>query len=62
MYRLIFLDYSMPDLDGPQVARRIREIVSGSPALDAASDPYICCASAYSEAGFKKQAFEAGMN
>ena len=24
MYKIIFLDYSMPDMDGPQVSRAIR--------------------------------------
>ena len=28
MYKIIFLDYSMPDLDGPCVAVKIRKILS----------------------------------
>ena len=51
MYKLILLDYSMPDLDGPQVAKAIRAHFEDNGLLDLR--PYICCVSAYTEASFK---------
>ena len=53
MYQLIMLDYSMPDLDGPQVAIQIRELIFENEHLGEAKDPYICCCTAYAEASFK---------
>ena len=48
-YKLILLDYSMPDMDGPQTAIEI---------LDKAREvqvplPYICCLTAYTENEFR---------
>lgn len=45
MYKLIFLDYSMQGMDGPEVATRIRQM------LDQANvaQPFICCCTAYVE-------------
>ena len=58
VYKLVMLDYSMPELDGPQTAIRIRQVCR-----DANVDqPYICCVTAYSEAHYKRSAKEAGMN
>ena len=57
-FRLVILDYSMPEKDGPQTAMEIRDLceANGLPV------PFICCATAYSEASFKRNAIEAGMN
>lgn len=62
MYKLILLDYSMPEMDGPQVARAIREIMSGCILLEEADAPYICCCSAYEADDYKKSALDAGMH
>ena len=62
MYQLIMLDYSMPDLDGPQVAIRIRELILENEHLGETKVPYICCCTAYAEASFKKKAKAAGMD
>ena len=56
MYSLIICDYSMPEMDGPQVARAIRSMLEGI------SQPLICCCTAYSEATFKESAYRAGMD
>ena len=58
VYKLIMLDYSMPELDGPQTAIRIRQVCEEAD-ID---QPYICCVTAYSEAHYKRSAKEAGMN
>ena len=34
MYKIILLDYSMPEMDGPQVATEIRKIFQNSVLLD----------------------------
>ena len=62
MYQVILLDYSMPDLDGPQVAQRIRQFYYDNPLLTKDQVPYICCCTAYREANFKKKAMQAGMD
>ena len=62
MYKVILLDYSMPEMDGPQVAAEIRRIFQNSVLLDTESVPYICCCTAYSEATFKRQALASGMD
>ena len=51
MYKLIILDYSMPEMDGPQVAIELRKMLSSNVFLGARM-PYICCCSAYSEASY----------
>lgn len=58
MFKLILLDYSMSDLDGPTVSLQVREMLSkhGMP------QPHICCCSAYTEASFVDEALASGMN
>lgn len=63
MYKLILLDFSMPDIDGPEVARQARVIFEEQGKSDAdISNPVICCCTAYTEATFMREAFLAGMN
>ena len=53
MYRIILLDYSMPEMDGPQVAMEIRRILKQSILhLEEDRMPYLCCCTAYAEASF----------
>ena len=65
MFKLILLDYSMPELDGPSTAKEIRRI-SGqslkneSQCLIAA--PYICCLTAYQHEDYEEVALASGMN
>ena len=62
MYKLILLDYSMPEMDGPQVAVAIRSLFRTSILVTEIDTPYICCCTAYGEAAFKKKALSAGMD
>ena len=62
MYKLILLDYSMPEMDGPQVAIAIRNIFKTRIILSEINTPYICCCTAYCDAAFKRQALSAGMD
>ena len=63
MYKLILLDYSMPDMDGPEVARQARKFFKEHSTSEADRlDPVICCCTAYTDATFMRQAFLAGMN
>ena len=60
-YKLILLDYSMPEMDGPEVARLMRQVCDNLSCSQCM--PYIVCCSAYGgENSFKRQALEAGMN
>ena len=52
------MDYSMPEMDGPQVATELRQILD----MTGIEAPYICCCTAYGEASFKKMALDAGMD
>ena len=54
MYKVIFLDYSMPDMDGPKVATEIRKMVSKRLRADYRQSPYICCCTAYTDASYKR--------
>ena len=59
MYKIIILDYSMPDMDGPQVAMKITEMFVSKLLLQ---KPFICYCTSYSEAHFMRKAIEAGMD
>jgi len=62
MYKVILLDYSMPEMDGPQVATEIRRMLSNSILAGDAQVPFICCCTAYAEASFKGRALQLGMD
>ncbi len=63
MYQIVFLDYSMPEMDGPQVALGMQKIIAQSGLVIADEDqPYVCCFTAYDKASFKSSALEAGMH
>ena len=49
MYKIIFLDYSMDGMDGPDVAIKIRRLVQEANLCQ----PIICCCTAYSEVTFE---------
>ena len=48
MYKLILMDYSLPDMEGPDVAKQARSFIRKnlSTALDRL-DPVICCCTSY---------------
>ena len=59
IYKIIFLDYSMPEMDGPMVVQEIHKILADYSDIEI---PYICCVTAYAEASFKARAIESGMD
>ena len=58
MYKIIILDYSMPHMDGPQVALEIRQRLNDTNI----ETPYICCCTAYEVSTFKEKAASFGMD
>lgn len=48
MYRLILLDYSMPEMDGPECSREIKKLFYQSSVFLVEQKPFICCCTAYS--------------
>lgn len=57
-YELIFLDYSMPLMDGPEFAVLARQLLDRENIVQ----PYICCCTSYTSSAFYDKAFEAGMD
>ena len=43
MYKTVLLDFSMPDMDGPETARQMRSLLAKHDAFQ----PFIICCSAY---------------
>lgn len=66
MYKLVLLDYNMPEMDGPAVAKRIHELFRSNSLLLSTTDtkdrPYIVCCSAYEADEIIKSALDAGMD
>ena len=61
MYKLILMDYSMPDCDGPTATKLIRKLVIERQNM-AGVQPIICCLTAYSEQQYKDSAIRSGMD
>ena len=57
MYKLILLDFSMLDMNGPAVASQIRDLYN-----NCSDEPFICCCTAYGDAAYIEQALQSGMN
>ena len=61
MYKLILMDFSMPECDGPQATKNIRKYLSDEGKAN--SDYlFICCLTAYSESTYQNIAKEAGVD
>ena len=60
MFKIVILDYEMPEMDGPAVARKIVKMFSGD--VLQSELPFICCCSAYTRNDYKNKAIKAGMN
>lgn len=58
MYQIVFLDFSMPGMDGPEVATKLIQVLKESNI----EKPNICCCTAYSEESFKRKALAVGMD
>ena len=50
MYKLILMDFSMPECDGPAATKRIRKYLTKK---KCDKQPMICCCTAYSETEFR---------
>mmetsp|Transcript_21461 Transcript_21461/g.26391 ORF Transcript_21461/g.26391 Transcript_21461/m.26391 type:complete len:102 (+) Transcript_21461:2012-2317(+) len=61
-YKLILSDYSMPKMDGPELATAIRALLSASGLPESEKAPYLCCVTAYASPSFEKKALDAGMD
>jgi len=58
MYKTILLDFSMPDMDGPETARQMRSLLAQHDAFQ----PFIICCTAYDTDHFIEIVYEAGMD
>ena len=57
MYKLILIDFSMPDMNGPDLAKLIVGMINDT----GLSLPYIGCVTSYMEESFRQQVLAAGM-
>ena len=59
-YKLILMDYSMPNCNGSDATKQIRMFLfSQAPHLQ---QPFICCVMSYVERSYQQEVLEAGMN
>ena len=58
MFKLILLDFCLEDMDGPQIYKRIKEMLQ----KEGLKTPFVCCCTAYTEPVFEQQALQAGMD
>ena len=49
MFKLILMDYSLAEMNGPEITRQVRTYLDEN-GID---QPYICCCSAYLDDAFK---------
>ena len=59
LYDIIFMDYSMPGLDGLQTTAEIRKICKAN---NIKARPMIICLTAYTEEEYRRRALESGMD
>ena len=58
MYKLILLDYSMPEMDGLEVAARMVELLKSVQL----PKPFICCVTSYTDLSYRTRALASGMD
>jgi len=62
MYRLMMVDFCMPEMDGPTFTRHVRKTISKHQAKTRGSEnsslvqPHICCCTGYMDSSFKETA------
>jgi len=61
MFKIILMDYSMPEMDGPMAVTKMKTLFERN-RINVSQQPYICCCSAYEDAALRKRADEAGMD
>lgn len=63
MYKLILMDFSMPNCDGPTATKLIRKFIAEhSSTSNQLRQPYICFMTAYGEKKMKRVAEGSGCN
>lgn len=58
MYKLVLLDYAMPEMNGTEVSLAIHKLFKDINQ----KAPFICCFTAYAEPSFQYNSFNAGMD
>ena len=58
IYRLVLMDFAMPEVDGCECANQIRHFISSK----GFAQPAIVCLTAYTETQFRDKALAAGMD
>ena len=61
MYKLIFMDYSMPEMDGVETTMAILRLCAEKASLINNAQPYVCCLSAYQDNTYMAKAMKYGM-
>ena len=63
MFKIVLLDYSMPEMDGPTTAEEMWRLFRNSSIItNEKLQPYICCCTAYVDEEYKSKAIAAGMD
>ena len=63
MYELALIDFSMPEMDGPQTAKALLTYFQENEAeRHKIARPYLGCVTAYTQVSFMKEAISAGFN
>ncbi len=57
LHKIIFMDYSMPKMDGLKTTKNIRAMCS----KNKLTAPHIVCCTAYTDEKYRKRAIKAGM-
>ena len=60
MYKLLLIDYSMPDLDGIELVKKLRAMIDASQLCE--EQPIYCCCTAYDTEEHHDIAIQSGFN
>lgn len=59
MYKIMLIDYCMPDLDGLEFLKNVRSMIDANKSL---SHPIYCCCTAYDSPEHRDAAIQSGFN